>query len=577
MDKFALDEYVNLTANTRDIDDGEELNVRVSLLDKDKNLLAKKEDSVAVKKNEALYRFQVKDVADELNISRGKVKYAKLWMDKDGDAKLSYDEEDIIEVTREENLRIGLFFDGTGNSSADSEILSNIRKLFLVYPNNFDPEFNECIITDEKKYPGVQSAYIRGVGSKDADGEEDSVLGVPLGGGFGQGATQRLEGMLFYIEKMIAIFEKEYKYLPTNLHLDIFGFSRGAAMARHFVNVLKQDDGSFYTIEYKFEAKNLKITTLNLFDTVGSIGMAGKDIDPGFTYHIDENYIEKAITHFIADDEYRYNFDGQLIATNDIDYPTDIVNDKIVEEVFIGAHSDIGGGYKVVEDQLTNHHLQNVTLNKMYERCQSVEVPLLKKPEGSEWDILKKLGKELKYFEDMYNKYQGLKVAHKKLREWQAYYSDKFVSGREKLNKERQEKIASLSRFGKPRDEDIYTRYELDVVAILNNDWSLFQEFLQKSNEFHDEYVHISYNKVSTLEKGEDLGMFSETKEDRRHRDYFIPKYEDMRALSDETSKEIELSSRYAYSGGGAAPLGVMIARANKDFTPLKAKEFKDI
>jgi hypothetical protein len=185
----------------------------------------------------------------------------------------------------------------------------------------------------------------------------------------------------------------------------------------------------------------------------------------------------------------------------------------------------------------------------------------------------------------MYKKYKGLKVAHKRLREWQAYYSDKFVTGREKLNKERQEKIASLSRFGKLRDEDIYTEYELDVVKILNNDWSLFQEFLQKSNEFHDAYVHISYNyvkvswfKVSTsLEKGEDLGMFSETKGDRRHRDYFIPKYEDMRALSDETNQEVDLTASFDYTGSGAAAAGVMLSRMNQTFNHLKAKEFKDI
>ena len=100
---------------------------------------------------------------------------------------------------REGTLRMGIFFDGTGNDPTDAQSYSNIRKLFLVYPNNYDAVSGKIINVDKETYPKVQSAYIRGVGSKNAKSEEDSMFG----GGFGSGAKPRLEGMLFYIQSMI--------------------------------------------------------------------------------------------------------------------------------------------------------------------------------------------------------------------------------------------------------------------------------------------------------------------------------------------------------------------------------------
>ncbi len=437
-------------------------------------------------------------------------------------------------------LRMGIFFDGTGNDPTNKESLSNIRKLFIKYPNNYDVANNKSNITDKDNFPNIQSAYIRGVGSKNKSGVKDSFLG----GGFGSGATERLEGILFYIQSMIEIYKEKKGSLPESIELDIFGFSRGAAMARHFVNILKQDNGSFYNIKYKYEANNLKIRTLNLFDTVGSMGIAGNDIDIGFTYHIKSSYVSDAITHFIADDEYRYNFDGQFIGGNYIPYPIDKKIGKVSEYVLLGAHSDIGGGYKKEEHQVENNDLSKVYLHKMYDICIEVGIPFLEKPKTNAWKIPEDLNSYLDYFDAMYkdSKHKNLKIAHKKLREQQTYENDKF-------------KIA----------DETY-QYKEGIYKSLNeifNDDTLCNEFIKKSNEFHDKYIHISYtsevikddsvslaqlsevNLINSIADIKDyITMGSEEVGNKLQRTYFTPKYVDMRKSTDNANL-IEINEKY--------------------------------
>jgi len=566
---YEIDEEISLTIDTTNMQDGEKIEVKIVLVGKNKKELDIKPDTTEVQNNKASYKFTIQDIANDLNIDIKTVYSAKLWMDNDGDGIVDYNEEIKIDIIHKRDgiLKMGLFFDGTGNDDTDEEKFSNIKKLFLVYPNNFDPKKDDksSVITDKKNFPNLQSAYIRGVGSSNKDGGDNSTLG----GALALGATQRLEGMLYYIEQMIDIYEDKNGYLPLDIEFDIFGFSRGAAAARHFVNVLKQDNGSFYKIKHEYKSSNLIINTLNLFDTVGSLGLAGKDYDPGFTYHIKESYIKVAITHFVANDEYRYNFDGQVILSNDLNYPKDIISAKTHEYVLLGAHSDIGGGYKVIEHQLTNNDLPKVYLNKMYERCVDVGVPFLAKPKISSWEVPKELRDYLDYFEKKYNQYPNLKLAHKKLREWQALIDDKFIIGLKETNKQRQKIIdKNKAMYYAVSNKEIYSKFELDIVDIFNNHWTLYNEFLEKSNNFHDEYIHISHTS-SIFDSIKDYVSFgAEEVGNTLHRTYFEPKYEDMRALTNKTKKMLDVSN---YN------LGVVSATLNTNFETLKSKEFKDI
>jgi hypothetical protein len=578
--EFGLCEDVELHEKTN-VPIGESVKITLTLKDKDSKEIGLYEDTAKIEAskkdptalNEINYKFIIQDIATKLNIDAKEIDTIVGGIDINNDGLISKYEETTLRAVskREGTLRMGLFFDGTGNDATDEKKHSNIRKLFLVYPNNYDPDIGGQKDTKNPHFPKIQSAYIRGVGSKDASSEEDNVLG----GAAGLGAKDRLEGMLFYIQRMIEIYQEKKECYPEFLELDIFGFSRGAAMARYFVNLLKQDKGSFYKIKYKYDAKNLKIRTLNLFDTVGSMGVAGKDYDPGFTYHIDESHISDAITHFVANDEYRYNFDGQFIASNNRDYPTDKISKKTHEYILLGAHSDIGGGYSKEEHQVKNNDLPKVSLNKMYERCVSVEVPFLEIPSGEDfkaWEVPIELKIDIDYFEGLYKdpKYPDLKKAHKKLREWQANNNDKFILGDREINKKRQTYInLQMQRFmRKPKNEEIYSKIELELVQIFGNSWSLYNEFVNKSNAFHDKYVHISH--------GTGFGMGSEEEGNKLHRIYFIPQRENMRALANQTNEMLRIASYIPGLAKESAKGVVKMLRANKAFDKLTAKEFKD-
>ncbi|MCR6478221.1 DUF2235 domain-containing protein [Variovorax sp. ZS18.2.2] len=134
---------------------------------------------------------------------------------------------------------------------------------------------------------------------------------------------------------------------PVKLNLitvNVFGFSRGAAEARTFVNwlyeICKQKDGG-----YLFAGIPIRVQFLGLFDTVASVGAAGlytfiegragwadgsMQINPG---------VEQCV-HMVASTEVRACFplDSARVGRS---YPA-----NVVEYVYPGSHSDVGGGYK---------------------------------------------------------------------------------------------------------------------------------------------------------------------------------------------------------------------------------------
>ena len=234
----------------------------------------------------------------------------------------------------------------------------------------------------------------------------------------------------------------------------------------------------------------------------------------------------------------------------------------------------------------------------MYERCVRVEVPFLDKPDEETWNVPDKLNNDLDYFDDLYKKteYSNLKTAHKKLREWQANDEDKFIKADIKRAKKRQDIIDSKEVFvTKLVDEDIYSKYELDIVKIFNNDWLKYNEFIEKSNAFHDKYIHISHTSDIVKESSVSLfnlpilnifnvatdaidygSMGSQKQGDRLHRTFFTPKYEDMRELTNETNKMKDVVNNMNVEQQNAYLTALGMNRINKNFANLTAIEFKD-
>ncbi|MGJ0534799.1 MAG: phospholipase effector Tle1 domain-containing protein [Methylocystis sp.] len=310
---------------------------------------------------------------------------ARTWQETPDDpAPLGLEEEEEEEELEEQvqqgiTLRIGVFFDGTGNNSSNSEVgaqcraaalnigeqeslaiyqrcksyqldtdssyandVSNIWRLYELYREDAKATHNDG---ESRAYLPV---YVTGIGT--VSGEKDTLI---PGQAWGQGATGVLakvaEGVRS-LEKALIRFKDENTGVGlAKLELDIFGFSRGAAAARHFANqVLKREQGPLGDLLLPGKVKlatgfdwqtDVTINFIGLFDTVAAIGgwddwgNPGDAINGGVELYLAPN-CARQVVHLVARDEYRRNF-----ALNRVASPHR-------EIILPGAHSDLGGGYQ---------------------------------------------------------------------------------------------------------------------------------------------------------------------------------------------------------------------------------------
>jgi hypothetical protein len=273
-------------------------------------------------------------------------------------------------------LRLGVFFDGTGNNRCNSQIgadcramaevnqnrhiaecagrhddpdssygmeLSNIAKLAMVYCHrpvaaNLGGGLKAC-------WP----IYVSGVGT--LSGGRDSFW---PGQSFGRGRTGVIAKVGRAIKKLESRLESFSRDNPGSLisalELDVFGFSRGAAAARHFVNeVLKQQNGGLEPVlnrrcmplspGFSWASGSVRLKVIGLFDTVAAIGGVRDLANLGDARNDRVNlYLPPGcadhVLHLVARDETRHNFSLNSVTPH-----------WSQEIVLPGAHSDIGGGY----------------------------------------------------------------------------------------------------------------------------------------------------------------------------------------------------------------------------------------
>ncbi|WP_460141300.1 T6SS phospholipase effector Tle1-like catalytic domain-containing protein [Pseudomonas sp. S2_E01] len=133
------------------------------------------------------------------------------------------------------------------------------------------------------------------------------------------------------------------------IKLYVYGFSRGAAAARAFVNWLNQLlDSSATTPSLKYKDLTLPVSVeyLGLLDTVASVGLA--DIVPGADGHMGwadssqeiPDRLVKRCLHLVASHEQRLCFPSESIRRAGGGYPV-----NSMEVIYPGVHSDVGGGY----------------------------------------------------------------------------------------------------------------------------------------------------------------------------------------------------------------------------------------
>ncbi|AXV49778.1 T6SS phospholipase effector Tle1-like catalytic domain-containing protein [Prevotella denticola] len=266
------------------------------------------------------------------------------------------------------NIHIGVFFDGTSNSYYNTDYrkenpnkdysdglnyaydsyrgdYTNITKLYKTYKT----QGNDFKIYIEGPGTDPPSSYIDKYGNEIfySTGVSDSLLSAALGQ-FTHGMREKQnKAEKLIIEKLKT---KIGQGSNLNLKLDVFGFSRGAAIARSFIQ-----PWNIGTLQHKIKKDyeiecHIDIHFLGLFDTVLSNFISGYDL------RLLQNI--KKVVHLVAANEYR-----QYFPVTSIKEKNKKLRSNYIEIVLPGSHSDIGGGYN--QDEI--EHLYYFNPNKHVE------------------------------------------------------------------------------------------------------------------------------------------------------------------------------------------------------------------
>lgn len=281
------------------------------------------------------------------------------------------EEEKPVGIT----LRIGVFFDGTLNNANNGELgllcgaahpikpedldasckpymsdpdssyandVSNIRKLWNLY------FFSDEIQDTGDKHQLFQRIYVDGIGT--LSGQADSMLGAGMGRGT-SGVSGKVDDAFRDIQKNILRFSQAHPGSKIiNLTFDTFGFSRGAAAARHFANqvalgangplaqTIKMLRGAFHQTFSGEYQHDINMGFLGLFDTVPSVGGLANlgyirsQTQPGLKLYLPRSLFPNVV-QLAARDEIRANFALNRVKPDHL------------EITLPGVHSDLGGGY----------------------------------------------------------------------------------------------------------------------------------------------------------------------------------------------------------------------------------------
>ena len=291
----------------------------------------------------------------------------------------------IMKKKRHEmTLTVGVFFDGTGNNAYNTEcmlnhyadnyaIFSTIETVtslqarakrafgftgteavsYTGYYTNIHwlkKHYLNNLLSEEADIQ--TSLYIDGVGTE--AGKPDTLLALSFGISENGIVAKVKNAMVQSGEVLSAVIHYQRKRYPgcelvlKALRFDLFGFSRGAAAARHFANMIYSADPEMTQLikealqDSVFHGPSCgKVRFIGIFDTVCAVGTASNGWDPHSADTGEVNLVlgadvAESVFHLVAAQECRYNF-----ALNS-------VSPAWPEVMLPGTHSDIGGGYMPV-------------------------------------------------------------------------------------------------------------------------------------------------------------------------------------------------------------------------------------
>ncbi len=219
----------------------------------------------------------------------------------------------------------------------------------------FDGTWNSSIVDDDAQGPddtNVVRFYEAYQGRKwyvSGPGTRLGQIGKSVGGLIGAGARDRVE------EAYKALVDT---YRQGDTTIDIVGFSRGAAIALDFANLIN-DDGIRDPASDEVIAKEAPIRFVGLWDVVGAFGipfgqLVFQRLNLGHKLRVPAN-VQYAY-HALALDERRQSF-----------RPTRQLN--AYEVWFRGVHSDVGGGNG-------NSGLASIALRWMLCKAKAADLPI---------------------------------------------------------------------------------------------------------------------------------------------------------------------------------------------------------
>jgi hypothetical protein len=305
---------------------------------------------------------------------------------------IAYDTDTGKKKKKEGVVEIGVFFDGTGNNMANTDATASsieqnidLNKLFqnervkqrndalnkVIGDSSYGNEYTNVArlfkYADYKADKYQDQLYVEGIGTE--AGKEDDSFGGKASGSGHTGIIARVKKACEDAAKKVVkivndnpkVFKPDSKGIKhvQILVLDVFGFSRGAAAARHFVHEVNKPEGKnhrggtickFGILGTELEGKKilvdyLVIRFLGLFDTVSSFGegasklIFSNDVEE---LSLDDIGMSKKMIHFTAGDEHREYFALTTARSNNDGKASEL---RFVEKMLPGAHSDVGGSY----------------------------------------------------------------------------------------------------------------------------------------------------------------------------------------------------------------------------------------
>ena len=270
-------------------------------------------------------------------------------------------------------VTLNIFFDGTQNNKTNTAEGKDHKK-----SNHLDDSYTNDYTNIARGYDAIdpnaifqKALYIEGIGTEDLQ-KDDVFPDVAVGMGSRGVVAKVVKACLKAPTEL-----KEYKYKRIDvLKINVYGFSRGAAAARHFLHIattpalihdnlpnnkvqvlapgyydgmedgdamfvvsnclLLENHGFFAAclLRDKFKIYKIEFNFIGLYDTVASHGVYhGNDVED-----LQLKAIQKAtfVLQLSSDDEYRENFDLTNIQSAGL---------HGLELTLPGVHSDIGGSY----------------------------------------------------------------------------------------------------------------------------------------------------------------------------------------------------------------------------------------